>query len=71
MVLDLVNGGDNGCVGEKLFEISLAVLKARILSVELKSENGDRPRRTLQTPTPLVLPVATSFSICFQVSTWL
>jgi hypothetical protein len=26
---------------------------------------------TLETPTALVLPVATSFSICFHVSTWL
>lgn len=67
VVLDLVDGGDDGGVGEKLLEVLDAVLGG-VICGDLK--NGESSP-TLQTPTPLVLPVATSFSICFHVSTWL
>lgn len=69
VVLDLVDSGDDGGMRQKLLEVSLAVLWWDV-SLELYEIEGGKGL-TLQTPTPLVLPVATSFSICFQPSTWL
>ena len=69
VVLDLVDGGDDGGVWEELFQVAFAVLcwKLERFVFFIRREGG----RTLDTPMALVLPVPISFSICFHVSTWL
>ncbi len=67
VVLDLVDGRDHGAVGEELLEVALAVL--RTVSWRRLPPGGGS--LTLQTPMALVLPVASSFSMAFHVSTWL
>jgi hypothetical protein len=67
VVLDLVDGGDDGRLGQELLEVELAVLRGFRLRTQL---GRDRERCTLQTPIALTLPVARSFSIDFQVLMW-
>jgi hypothetical protein len=70
VVLDLVDRGDDSGVREELLEVAFAVLNGRLLGVDSRKGKG-WTGLTLETPMALVLPVATSFSICFHVSTWL
>lgn len=71
MVLDLVDGGQDGAVRQQLLQISLAVLcrTSRRVRVSPASVEGESSP-TLQTPMALTLPVPRSASICFQASTW-
>jgi hypothetical protein len=66
VVLDLVDGGDDGGLGQELLEVELAVLRGGQQGARWEKKRG----RTLQTPMALTLPVARSFSIDFQVLMW-
>ena len=75
VVLDLVDCGDDGCMGEELLEVAFGVLfVAMVKRVRGMGRKGGREgegKLALETPMALVLPVARSVSICFHVSTWL
>lgn len=77
VVLDLVDGGDHGGVGEELLEVALAVLflfglfKYTSSWLGVGERESGRGGRTLDTPMPLALLVWRTCSICFHVSTWL
>lgn len=73
VVLDLVDGWDDCGVGEELFKVELGVLFFLFSNGNSGEEGkgGGGGAFTLETPMAFVLPVFSSASICFQVSTWL